>query len=159
MYSSRRCTKTNKQPNLSSFFPGLLSYLLTKIAANLLLPSLHSLTAMSHPRCVAWGEIGLDYHYDNSPRPLQQSVLRRQLLHAVKLEMPIVIHTREAEEDTEAILKECVPREHRVRSRSRFWLIGRKRLIGECGDRYMCIVIRTLPSSPSASSSISRTSI
>ncbi|KAF7330629.1 hypothetical protein MSAN_02456800 [Mycena sanguinolenta] len=38
---------------------------------------------MSHPRCVGWGEIVLDYHYDNSPRPVQQAVFARQLKHAI----------------------------------------------------------------------------
>jgi Tat protein secretion system quality control protein TatD with DNase activity len=72
------------------------------------------LEAMAHPRCVGWGEIGLDYHYDNSPRDVQQSIFIRQLRNAVKLRKPITIHTREAEEDTERILKEEVPEDHRV---------------------------------------------
>jgi len=72
------------------------------------------LEAMAHPRCVGWGEIGLDYHYDNSPREIQQQVLVRQLRQAVRLNKPITIHTREAEEDTEKILKEEVPKDHRV---------------------------------------------
>ncbi|KAI0745530.1 hypothetical protein C8Q76DRAFT_703949 [Earliella scabrosa] len=70
--------------------------------------------AMSHPRCVGWGEMGLDYHYDNSPRDLQQEVFIRQLKHAVRLGKPLTIHTREAEEDTERILKEHVPKDHRI---------------------------------------------
>ncbi|KAF8649324.1 hypothetical protein AX16_005879 [Volvariella volvacea WC 439] len=70
--------------------------------------------AMSHPRCVAWGEIGLDYHYDNSPREIQREVFTRQLRHAVKLGKTLVIHTREADEDTERILKEEVPKDHKI---------------------------------------------
>ncbi|KAI1796490.1 hypothetical protein LXA43DRAFT_879704 [Ganoderma leucocontextum] len=70
--------------------------------------------AMEHPRCVGWGEMGLDYHYDNSPREVQQDVFVRQLRHAVRLGKPLTIHTREAEEDTERILKEYVPKDHRV---------------------------------------------
>lgn len=69
---------------------------------------------MSHPRCVGWGEIGLDYHYDNSPRLLQQAVFERQLRNAVGLGKAITVHTREAEEDTERILKAQVPRDHRI---------------------------------------------
>lgn len=69
---------------------------------------------MSHPRNVGWGEIGLDYHYDLSPRDTQKEVFRRQLQHAVRLEKPLTIHTREAEQDTEEILKELVPQNHRV---------------------------------------------
>ncbi len=73
-----------------------------------------SVEVMAHPRCVGWGEIGLDYHYDNSPRDLQQEVFIRQLRKAVELGKPLTIHTREAEEDTERILKAEVPKDHRV---------------------------------------------
>jgi len=69
---------------------------------------------MAHPRCVGWGEIGLDYHYDNSPRDLQQRVFIRQLKQAIKLSKPLTIHTREADEDTLRILKEEVPKDHRI---------------------------------------------
>jgi len=72
------------------------------------------LEAMRHPRCVGWGEIGLDYHYDNSPPKIQQEVFTRQLRQAVKLGKPLTIHTREAEEDTERILKAEVPVDHRI---------------------------------------------
>jgi Tat protein secretion system quality control protein TatD with DNase activity len=71
--------------------------------------------AMKHPRCVGLGEIGLDYHYTHSPQEVQQSVLRRQLQLAIECGKPLTIHTREAEEDTEAILKEVVPRDWKVR--------------------------------------------
>ncbi|KAI0779645.1 hypothetical protein C8Q74DRAFT_1199416 [Fomes fomentarius] len=70
--------------------------------------------AMGHPRCVGWGEMGLDYHYDNSPREIQQEVFIRQLKHAVRLGKPLTIHTREAEDDSERILKEHVPKDHRI---------------------------------------------
>ena len=69
---------------------------------------------MAHPRCVALGEIGLDYHYDHSPREKQRQVFTRQLRHAVRLGKPLVIHTREADEDTEQIMKAEVPKEHKV---------------------------------------------
>ncbi|KAJ8495583.1 hypothetical protein ONZ45_g12790 [Pleurotus djamor] len=72
------------------------------------------LTAMQHPRCVGWGEMGLDYHYDLSPREIQRSIFVRQLKHAVKLGKPLTIHTREANEDTERILKEEVPKDHKI---------------------------------------------
>ena len=52
------------------------------------------------------GEIGLDYHYDFSPRDVQQDVFRRQIALARARRLPIVIHTREAESDTFAILAE-----------------------------------------------------
>jgi TatD DNase family protein len=57
-------------------------------------------------RCVAYGEIGLDYHYDHSPREIQRLRFREQVQLARELRLPIVIHTREAQEDTIAILKE-----------------------------------------------------
>ena len=54
----------------------------------------------------AVGEIGLDYHYDFAPREVQQEVFRRQIRVAAELGHPVVIHTREADEDTLAILTE-----------------------------------------------------
>jgi TatD DNase family protein len=60
-------------------------------------------------RVVAWGEIGLDYHYDHSPRDVQRDVFRRQLAIARELNLPVVIHSREADEDTIAILREELP--------------------------------------------------
>ena len=53
-----------------------------------------------HPKVLAIGEIGLDYHYDFSPRDVQRSVFERQLELAVEFGKPVVIHTREAWEDT-----------------------------------------------------------
>jgi TatD DNase family protein len=55
-------------------------------------------------RVVAWGEIGLDFHYDNSPREVQVEVFRRQLRAAREFELPVIIHTREAEAETIEIL-------------------------------------------------------
>ncbi|MFL6216817.1 MAG: TatD family hydrolase [Blastocatellia bacterium] len=60
----------------------------------------------AHPKVIAWGEIGLDYHYDNSPRDVQRAAFRRQLQMARERRLPAVIHTREAEEDTLQILRE-----------------------------------------------------
>jgi TatD DNase family protein len=56
-------------------------------------------------RVIAWGEIGLDFHYDNSPRDVQVNVFRRQLQLARDLRLPVIIHTREAEAETIEILK------------------------------------------------------
>ncbi|HVG35527.1 MAG TPA: TatD family hydrolase, partial [Pyrinomonadaceae bacterium] len=52
------------------------------------------------PRIIAWGEIGLDYHYDHSPRDTQQSVFAEQLRLARAAHLPVIIHSREADEDT-----------------------------------------------------------
>ncbi len=56
-------------------------------------------------RVIAWGEIGLDYHYDNSPREVQQRVFERQLQLAGECKLPVIIHTRQADEDTIGILR------------------------------------------------------
>jgi TatD DNase family protein len=58
------------------------------------------------PAARAVGEIGLDYHYDFSPRDVQHAVFRAQVRLARDLQRPVVIHTREADEDTIAILRE-----------------------------------------------------
>lgn len=57
-------------------------------------------------KVIAIGEIGLDYYYDHSPRELQIIVFKKQLEMASKLNLPIIIHTRDAEEDTINILSE-----------------------------------------------------
>jgi TatD DNase family protein len=56
---------------------------------------------------VAVGEIGLDYHYDFAPRDVQRDVLAAQVALAVELDKPVVIHTREATDDTMAVLREA----------------------------------------------------
>jgi TatD DNase family protein len=60
--------------------------------------------AAALPRAVAIGEIGLDYHYDFSPREAQRRVFRAQVALARDLKLPVVIHTREAWDDTLRIL-------------------------------------------------------
>ncbi|MBI5282020.1 MAG: TatD family hydrolase [Candidatus Solibacter usitatus] len=60
----------------------------------------------AHPKVVALGEIGLDYHYDFSPRPVQQAAFIRQLEIARDARLPIVIHTREAWDDTIALIRD-----------------------------------------------------
>jgi TatD DNase family protein len=55
---------------------------------------------------IAWGEIGLDFHYDNSPREVQVSVFRKQLRSARELGLPAIIHTRDAEKETVEILRD-----------------------------------------------------
>ncbi|MDP1759641.1 MAG: TatD family hydrolase, partial [Thermodesulfovibrionales bacterium] len=60
--------------------------------------------ASSLPKVVAIGETGLDYHYDNSPRDVQKEVFKKHLLLAKELELPVIIHSREAKKDTLEIL-------------------------------------------------------
>jgi len=61
--------------------------------------------AASSPKVIAWGEIGLDFHYDNSPRQVQIDVFQWQLRLARDLSLPVIIHTREAEAETAEILQ------------------------------------------------------
>lgn len=65
---------------------------------------------LSHPRMVALGEIGLDYHYDTSPRDVQRDWFERQLKLSIELDKPVIIHDREAHEDTMRMLKKYRPR-------------------------------------------------
>lgn len=59
-----------------------------------------------HPKVVALGEMGLDYHWDKSPKDVQKEVFRKQIRLAKRLQMPIIIHNREATEDIIQILQE-----------------------------------------------------
>jgi len=61
-----------------------------------------------HEKIVAIGEIGLDYHYDFSDRAKQRAAFERQLQIAADLNLPIVVHTRDADADTQAILRDFV---------------------------------------------------
>lgn len=61
-----------------------------------------------NPRVIGWGEMGLDYHYDEdqAPRDVQQTVFRRQLGQARAAKLPVIIHCRDAWDDCLAILEE-----------------------------------------------------
>src|SRR5688572_23397998 len=59
-----------------------------------------------HPKVVAIGEAGLDYHYDNSPRAAQEQGFRTHIAAARATQLPLVIHAREADDDTARILEE-----------------------------------------------------
>jgi TatD DNase family protein len=60
----------------------------------------------AHPRVIAWGEIGLDYFYDHSPRETQAKVFRDQLARAAQAKLPIIVHCRDAWPDTLHVLGE-----------------------------------------------------
>ncbi|WP_444685773.1 TatD family hydrolase [Alkalicoccus luteus] len=59
-----------------------------------------------HPKVVAVGETGLDYHWDKSPHDVQKEAFRKQIALAKKVKLPLIIHDREAHEDITAILRE-----------------------------------------------------
>jgi TatD DNase family protein len=63
-------------------------------------------SAPRNPKVLAIGEIGLDYHYDNSPREIQRQVFMKQLQLAKEVNLPVIIHSREAKKDTLEIIKE-----------------------------------------------------
>lgn len=60
----------------------------------------------AHDKVVAWGEIGLDYHYMHSPKEVQLQTFREQICLAKELGLPLVIHMREAQTDTLTVLKD-----------------------------------------------------
>lgn len=59
-----------------------------------------------HPKVKAIGEIGLDYHYEDIPRDIQQQAFRRQMALARELGLPVIVHMRDAWEDSKAIVEE-----------------------------------------------------
>lgn len=63
----------------------------------------------AHKKCVAIGEIGLDYHYDFSPRDIQKAWFEHQILLAKELDLPIIVHDREAHADTWELLRTHKP--------------------------------------------------
>lgn len=65
------------------------------------------LSFVRHPKVVGWGEIGLDYHYGLAERETQLRVFRRQLELAYSWRLPVIIHSRDAEEDTVRTLREA----------------------------------------------------
>ena len=65
------------------------------------------LAEANHPRVIGIGETGLDYYYEHSPRDAQQRLFRIHINAARKLDLPVIVHSRDADEDTVAILQEC----------------------------------------------------
>lgn len=73
-------------------------------------PAAEIVRLSAHPRCVAIGEAGLDYHYDRSPRDVQRKVFRTHIAAARETGLPLVIHSRDADDDMIAILTEEMER-------------------------------------------------
>lgn len=65
--------------------------------------------ARSSAKVVAIGEIGIDYHWDDSPKPVQRAAFEAQLSLAARLELPVIIHNREASADVIAVLRAWLP--------------------------------------------------
>jgi TatD DNase family protein len=65
---------------------------------------------LSHEKVLAVGEVGLDYYYNHSPHDTQRDVFRRQMNIAIVNNLPVIIHSRDAEDDTIAILDEFSPK-------------------------------------------------
>lgn len=63
--------------------------------------------AAAHPKVVALGETGLDYYYDHAPHAVQQAVFTRHVEAALETDLPLIIHTRDAEQDTMRILRDA----------------------------------------------------
>jgi TatD DNase family protein len=61
----------------------------------------------AHPRVIGIGETGLDYYYEHSPRSVQKDLFIRHINVARALDLPVIVHSRDADEDTVAILQEC----------------------------------------------------
>lgn len=64
------------------------------------------LAEATHPRVIGIGETGLDYYYEHSPRQAQQELFRRHIRVARQLDLPVIVHSRDADEDTIAILQQ-----------------------------------------------------
>ena len=64
------------------------------------------LRALAGKRIVAIGEIGLDFHYDHSPRDVQRDAFRAQVRLAGEVKLPVIVHTRDADDETAALLEE-----------------------------------------------------
>ena len=66
----------------------------------------HLVRMAAHPKVIGIGETGLDFHYDNSPRPQQEASFRQHIAAARETGLPLIVHTRSADEETCRILEE-----------------------------------------------------
>jgi TatD DNase family protein len=104
-----RLSRAQEQIGLAEAVPDLWCTVGTHphYAAEEDLPQEQEIAALaSHPKVVGIGEVGLDYFYDKAPHDIQAEVFRRQIRAARLAGVPVCIHTRDADDDTLAILKE-----------------------------------------------------
>ena len=74
----------------------------------------HLIELAKNEKVIAWGEIGLDFYYDHSPREVQIDVFKRQIQIAKNLDLPIIIHSRDADNETiEILTEECLDKNFR----------------------------------------------
>lgn len=111
----------------------------------------------AQPRVVAWGEIGLDYHYNFSPPVVQRAVFRRQLRLAREVGLPVVIHSRESDEDVRRLVDEAAPDLRGVLHcflsdlAMAEWALGRGLYLGIAGPitfknvRHLADIVRQVP--------------
>ena len=105
--SCRKCAEISEKYDYVYFAAGIHPHEAEKVNDNF---SEELRAYAKHPKCVAIGEIGLDYHYDFSPRDIQKDVFEKQLILAKELDLPIIIHDREAHEDTLNLLRKYNPK-------------------------------------------------
>lgn len=84
----------------------------------------HLIDLAKSPKVIAWGEIGLDHYYDHSPRDVQREVFVRQIHTAKRLGLPVIIHSRDADDETVEILTEECRRKHLRTRMSAFRRLG-----------------------------------
>lgn len=105
--STRARDLARRDPARLSFTAGVHPHEADGFDAERDIPLLRTLVAEG---AVAIGECGLDYHYDHSPRDRQRDAFVRQLALAAETSLPVVVHTRDAEDDTAAIIADWAPR-------------------------------------------------
>jgi len=69
---------------------------------------------MSKPTVVAWGECGLDYFKSEASTQQQHNAFTRQMKKAVELNKPLIVHSRDADDDTYRLMNECLPKDHPI---------------------------------------------
>lgn len=101
----RAAAMTNERPELFCFSSGIHPHEASAVDDKMFLRTIELAQGLLGIKAVAIGEVGLDYHYDFSPRPVQQAVFEQYIELSWELKLPLIIHSREATEDTINILR------------------------------------------------------